>query len=118
MAYWQSVFDPHAQPRYDTAMTAYPRGRDPLIPFEDLRAGMVFVDAREPWKRVVILKVYYRSLEIWLCTVGVTKPRRRRSNNYYWDPITPHNKHRKTGFYLDPNIPGNTREAWKLVPRD
>jgi hypothetical protein len=98
-------------------MTAYPRDRDPLIPIEDLRSGMVFVDAAKPDRRVVILKVYYRSFEIWICTIP-GRPRRRRTNDFYADPMTPHKKARRTGYYLDTTIPGNTREDWNRVARD
>lgn len=98
-------------------MTAYRKGEDPLVPIEDLRSGMVFVDAKKPSSRVVILKVYYRSFEIWLCTIP-GKPRLRRSNDFHWEPMTPHKKIRRTGYYLDTSIPGNTREDWRKVPRD
>lgn len=85
---------------------------DDGIEWEQLRAGMVFIDASYPdrSRRVVILKVYSSKMEIWLVTMGSSRPYKVNSNTFYWGGLTPHKKPRRSGYYLDPAIPGND---WK-----
>lgn len=88
--------------------------------FQDLRPGMIFVDATKPTRRrVVVLKIYPRSMVAWVCTVGGYQgPYQIESTSpFYWSSITPHNKPRRSGYYLDTEIPGNTPTDWKKVPR-
>lgn len=88
--------------------------------FSDMRPGMVFVDAAKPDKRrVVVLKVYYAHQSMWLVTLGSQRGPYQvyTAASFYWGPLTPHHKHRRSGYYLDDTLPGNTREAWEAVPR-
>jgi hypothetical protein len=99
-------------------MTAHPAHNDPTIRFVDLRAGMIFIDAKVTTRRVVVLKPVYRDLVIWVATVGGSRGPFVTSlkQGFFWHPYTPHGKHRRSGFYLDTDIPGNTKERWTLVP--
>lgn len=75
---------------------------------EDLRPGQIFVDGSNRNRRIVILRVMARDLLVWITTVGGTgEPRMRSTDGFYWSPITPHRKWRRSGYYLDPAIPGN-----------
>lgn len=84
--------------------------------WEDLKPAQIFVDASNRNRRIVILKVIHRDMVLWVATVGKGEPRVKRLADFYWTPITPHKKWRRSGYYLDPDIPNNVPEEWRLAP--
>ncbi len=80
---------------------------------EDFRPGMIFIDSANTTKRIVVLGANTHTLDVWICTVGGRGPRRASTQQFYWGPLTPHKKVRRTGCFLDTTIPGNTRENWQ-----
>lgn len=97
-------------------MSPYPAYQG--MTFDDLRPGMIFIDAANHKRRVVVLKIYQPRMQAWLVTVGsIRGPYPVGSSApFYWSPITPHRKWRHSGYYLDLDIPGNSPEDWQKVP--
>ena len=79
-----------------------------FIPWDRLKPGMIFVNAAVPTQRLVVLKILSSSPGlVWGAIVGEYEPKLRRWGSFYFTPLTPTNKIRRTGWYLDPLIPGN-----------